>query len=336
VRQLLLLLRRRLGVARVGSPREVDGGVERSHARRLARDVRIRSPIEEVLREIEPTVHGGDEERARLASLAHLVHVGSVVEERRDGLHVSLTRREEESRHPALDADEVPEGWPLAPIVRFVLRVLFGRHPAEELSEDVSSTFGFRLRVLLGRRLRFSRGRRFLRALLSQTLDPLLEGLVGRLGQGGSVDQGRRERRVGAAREEQGDDIRSIGRRGEHQGGLASLRLLRVDRGSAREKEPHRFLASGGGREHQGRRSRASGQVGVGSRVQKRFHHRGMPAPAREDERSVGAEPGRGFDVGPGVEKHPGDLDVVRERGPVKRRHAIALGGVHVGALFQE
>ena len=46
----------------------------------------------------------------------------------------------------------------------------------------------------------------------------------------GSVDQVRRERRVGAVQKEELDDLGSIGGRGEHQGGLASLRLPRIDR----------------------------------------------------------------------------------------------------------
>ena len=43
-----------------------------------------------------------------------------------------------------------------------------------------------------------------------------------------------------------------------------------------------------------------------------------------------------GADVRAGIEQHLRKLGIAVQRGPVQRRHAIALRGIHVGALLEQ
>ena len=143
VRQRLLKLRGGLRVARVRCVPNIDGGVERRDARRLVGEVRIRSSIEQELREIVVPVHRGDEERARLGALAQLVDSGIGCEKRFDGLGVAATCSEEQRRQATLDADKlaIAPSRPAGQSTRGLLALAW-LHPAEHPGEKVALLHG--------------------------------------------------------------------------------------------------------------------------------------------------------------------------------------------------
>ena len=141
---------------------------------------------------------------------------------------------------------------------------------------------------------------------------------------------------IGAVRRQRGDHASAVFRGGKHQRGLLVRGLPRVHIRSAFQEQGHGVRASGDGRCHQGGRTVRVRGVGAGPGVEHRLDHGRVAVLAGDQQRRDGADARGRFRARARRNEQRGDVEIVVERRPVQRRHAIALSGVDVDLLLQQ
>ena len=311
IRVALLIGGARLRVERLGRPLGVDRRVEWRRAG-VARQVRVRAVLEQIGRDVELAVHRRDEQRRRVIARARLVDVGAVGDERLDGGHRALPRREMERRQAAGASDQLAVGVGARQAGDFDL--LRARLRVHALAADAARRLFLVLLALRRCHRRLVAGRRERRVV-----DDAGRGLDAR-----------------AARDEQLDDVDAVERRGKHERRLVVGGVARVHPGTVIEERLHRVDAAGGGRQHE------RGDAGRGRRVHRRascderLDDGRRSVLAGEVQRHEAAEPRRGRDAGARCEERARERGVAVGRRPVERGHPVALGLVDVGARLHE
>ncbi len=164
----------------------------------------------------------------------------------------------------------------------------------------------------------------------------LAEELFFRARQAGEIHDLRRDVEVRPTLEQHLHRVDAVVVGREHERRLAARVLFGVRIGTGIEQHLDRVGLAGRGGEHQRGRPVGRRDLRIRAGFDERVEQRRAAVLARQNERRVAAQPGRGLHVGAGVEQHLGELGVALTRRPMQRRHAVAFSGVDVHALFQE
>ena len=305
---------------RLWRPLHVQHAVERRRST-VARHGHVGAAPEQTHREIEVPVDRRHEQRARAIRCAHLIDVGSAVEQRKHGVLEAFARRQQQRCQPALGADEVGVAQRLR-----LSSIVAARRP--------------------GRGSGPRRGRRCPRRCRGRGCALLLDGgdasvtlaalravlAIARA----DVDDFRRRARIGAAHQQRFDRLGPARSCREHQGRLSPLRLLHIDIGAVIQEERDRLGAARRCGEMQRRSTRGGRRADVGFRIDEPSNDEMVTALGGDVKRRMPSDARDRIWIGAGREQQPGELLIALLRGPVKRVHPVALRAVHVSALQQQ
>ena len=141
---------------------------------------------------------------------------------------------------------------------------------------------------------------------------------------------------VGAELEEHLDGVGSVGRRGEHQRGVAFRRFARVGIRAVREEHLDCVRTAGGRCQHESRGARRGHGVHVGAACDQPVERRGAAPGGCHVQRCGTVDPGRGLDAGAGLQQDADHFRVALAGGPVQGGHAVALCGIDVRTTPQQ